>query len=354
MDANVDDESTAVGPRRALGDHATTCVGDSIDLDAVDTADGEKIVNHVYLRPIRSSPSRAAAAACCARLLPILAPIVMGYLAKQAARSLSQSGIGRGAARWRPVRSGRWPRRPPRLACSAAARPQGGGRRWRLLGDILGGPWQAAPSSPTTSPQVPASPVRAGRPGFRRPGRRRRTASAWTATGIGSPRSRAAQAAAGSGAGDLLGGILQDILLRRPELSVDVVLASASPARLQTLRRAGVDPVVHVSGVDEGAVDRADASPTWPDAGPAQGRGRPGRRSAPNADLVLVGLRLAARPGRRRGRQAGHRRGGPRALARPARPRRPSWSPATTWSWSATAWCTATRARPPRRLRSPM
>jgi len=35
------------------------------------------------------------------------------------------------------------------------------------------------------------------------------------------------------------------------------VLASSSPARLQTLRRAGVDPVVHVPGVDEGALSAA-------------------------------------------------------------------------------------------------
>ena len=39
-----------------------------------------------------------------------------------------------------------------------------------------------------------------------------------------------------------------------------LVLASASPARLQTLRAAGVDPIVHVSGVDESQVDGADAA----------------------------------------------------------------------------------------------
>lgn len=37
-----------------------------------------------------------------------------------------------------------------------------------------------------------------------------------------------------------------------------LVLASASPARLQTLRAAGVDPIVHVSGVDESGVSAAD------------------------------------------------------------------------------------------------
>lgn len=38
-----------------------------------------------------------------------------------------------------------------------------------------------------------------------------------------------------------------------------LVLASASPARLKTLRAAGVEPEVLVSGVDESTVDAADA-----------------------------------------------------------------------------------------------
>lgn len=37
-----------------------------------------------------------------------------------------------------------------------------------------------------------------------------------------------------------------------------LVLASASPARLQTLRAAGVDPIVHVSGVDESGVSAVE------------------------------------------------------------------------------------------------
>lgn len=41
-----------------------------------------------------------------------------------------------------------------------------------------------------------------------------------------------------------------------------LVLASASPARLSVLRAAGVEPLVHVSGVDEDAVAAALVDPT--------------------------------------------------------------------------------------------
>lgn len=51
---------------------------------------------------------------------------------------------------------------------------------------------------------------------------------------------------------------------RRPTTlrAVRLVLASASPARLAVLRAAGVEPLVHVSGVDEDAVAAALVDPT--------------------------------------------------------------------------------------------
>ena len=104
---------------------------------------------------------------------------------------------------------------------------------------------------------------------------------------------------------------------------VPLVLASASPARLATLRAAGIDPIVIVSGVDESQVDGlppAELALQLAELKCAAVAGRddvPRRRARP-------GLRLGARARRRRGarrgaRQAPRRGRGARALAGDAR-----------------------------------
>lgn len=74
---------------------------------------------------------------------------------------------------------------------------------------------------------------------------------------------------------------------------MQLVLASASPARLGVLRAAGVDPVVRVSGVDEKAV-----TATLPDPSPAElvtalaqtkARAVVSRAAAEHPDAVVVG-----------------------------------------------------------------
>jgi septum formation protein len=71
---------------------------------------------------------------------------------------------------------------------------------------------------------------------------------------------------------------------------VQFVLASQSPARLTVLRNAGIDPVVHVSGVDEDAVMAslpADAGPEHTVATLAEAKARAVAPS--HADAVIVG-----------------------------------------------------------------
>jgi hypothetical protein len=113
MDANARDPQGAASLREALGQHDPSQIEGGVDLDAVDEQDGDRIVHHVFGDNTDAVVSRLGAASsgdggAMGRLLPMLAPIVMAYLAKQAMQ-------GRG---------------------SAASSSSGGGGG---LGDVLGG-----------------------------------------------------------------------------------------------------------------------------------------------------------------------------------------------------------------------
>ena len=103
----------------ALGQHADGTFDDTVDLDRVDTADGRKIVAHT----LADDPQRLQAVSglggdLLAKLLPLLAPIVMSYLARK---------LGMGG---------------PADAPSAS-----GGVLGDILGQILGGGQQATPQA---------------------------------------------------------------------------------------------------------------------------------------------------------------------------------------------------------------
>jgi hypothetical protein len=204
MGNNAADVQGAVGlSRAALQDHAAgNAYGDSIDINNVDAADGQKIVNHVFSGQDIQNFSGGAGGGLLQKLLPILAPIVMGYLASKlqermggGARAPQSGGGGLGDILGDLLGGGSAPQQ----------QPQSGGGLGDILGDLLGG--GSAPQQQAPAPQAPA-----GDRGFQVPG---------TGSGDGlrmdpgtptTPSAQQRQAPAG-GAGDLLGGLLQDILL---------------------------------------------------------------------------------------------------------------------------------------------
>ena len=108
LQANVGSAEGEAGLLQALGQHADGVYADSIDLNAVDTADGQKIVAHMLADdPQRLQAVGGLGGGLLSKLLPLLAPIVMSYIAKR---------LGMGSA------------------------PAGGsGGSGNILGDLLGG-----------------------------------------------------------------------------------------------------------------------------------------------------------------------------------------------------------------------
>lgn len=84
----------------ALSQHQDGLVDGGVDAAQVDTADGEKIVNHVFGGQQDQIASQLAGTAqlggvsgdLVRRLLPLLAPIVMSYLAKKVLGGRGQAG----------------------------------------------------------------------------------------------------------------------------------------------------------------------------------------------------------------------------------------------------------------------
>ncbi|MFF0546157.1 DUF937 domain-containing protein [Nocardia thailandica] len=120
LQANAARPEGAAALLGALGDHGGLVEGEGgVDLNQVDTADGAKIVDNVFgdeknqvISALGATGGGGGGNDLMAKLLPILAPIVLAYLAKQ----LTGSG---GAAAPAPA---------------PAPQSSGGG-----LGDLLGG-----------------------------------------------------------------------------------------------------------------------------------------------------------------------------------------------------------------------
>ncbi|GAA2037803.1 hypothetical protein GCM10009819_23110 [Agromyces tropicus] len=120
MGANAQDAAGAASLERAVEHHPPQLFDGGVDLDEVDTDDGERIVHNVFgtntdqvVRKLGSTEGTAEPG-LIQRLLPILAPIVLSFLAGQFAKRQQGSG-------------------------SQAAPTGGGGGIGDLLGGLLGG-----------------------------------------------------------------------------------------------------------------------------------------------------------------------------------------------------------------------
>lgn len=122
LDANASDPAGAASLSEALAQHDGSLIDGGVDLAQVDQAEGEKIAHHIFgdnqdqvLNQL-AGVGGGASKGIVGKLIPILAPIVLSWLAKKV---LGGGGAG-GAA----------------TAPSAGA---GGGGMGDILGQVLGG-----------------------------------------------------------------------------------------------------------------------------------------------------------------------------------------------------------------------
>ncbi len=88
MHANAADPAGAASLAGALGDHSGDLVDGGVNLDQVDTDDGQKIVSNIFGGNATQVAQTLGAnvghqAGLIQKLLPILAPIVLAYLSKR-------------------------------------------------------------------------------------------------------------------------------------------------------------------------------------------------------------------------------------------------------------------------------
>jgi len=102
MEANAQEPGGETSLAEAIGQHDDDLLDGGVDLDRVDTDDGQKIVRHVFGENRDEVISRLGGGgkeSMMSSLLPVLAPLVMSFLAKKAgggsgAGSTGGGGIG--------------------------------------------------------------------------------------------------------------------------------------------------------------------------------------------------------------------------------------------------------------------
>lgn len=134
---NATDEQGAKSLASALTAHDNNLAGDQIDISQIDTGDGQKIVGNIFGSNENQVISAlgntgAASSGLIQKLLPILAPIVLSYLAGQVSKKAAGSGgLGEILAQALGGAAGQ-------SSGTQQASTQSGGALGDLLGSVLG------------------------------------------------------------------------------------------------------------------------------------------------------------------------------------------------------------------------
>lgn len=135
MQANAADPQGAASLQNAIGQHDDDLFSEHVDLERVDTRDGEKISSHIFggnqeqVVHALGGAGGGMGGDLIKKLLPMLAPIVLSYLAKQ-----MQGGGGLGGS-GRSLDAG--PSLPTQTSGGGATGAPGSLQD--LLGQVLGG-----------------------------------------------------------------------------------------------------------------------------------------------------------------------------------------------------------------------
>lgn len=153
LQANAQDPAGAVSIEEALGQHDPSLVDGGIDVSQIDQGDGQKIASHIFgqnedqvVNALGGLGGPGLSSPLVKKLIPILAPIVMAYLAKQVfgGTTAGQQQRNGGGALGSILGS----------ILGGGAQQSSGGGLGDILGQVLGGGQQsAAPQSQPTQAQ---------------------------------------------------------------------------------------------------------------------------------------------------------------------------------------------------------
>lgn len=207
LQANAQDPAGAASIEQALQQHDPSLVDGGVDLSQIDTQDGEAIAQHIFGQNQNEVVNRLGGlggsgvnSGLVQKLIPILAPIVMSYLAKQVfgGTSYGQQQDNGGGALGSILGS---------ILGGGQQQQASGGGIGDILGQVLGGGTQQATEQqvdpqPQIQAQAPAQSTSSGNGGI----------DDLINNAMGGGQSAGSQQSSQGGVGSILGDVLGGLL----------------------------------------------------------------------------------------------------------------------------------------------